>query len=232
MKQPAMISMCDKTGIMALPWAEGGYTCICVDIQHSIRATKKRNHKIERFEGGGEIHFVFGDARSWTPLHFDEQFFQRYYLAFVACFPVCTNVAGSGSQDYSNKRGRPMKDIPLLIDALSLFNSCEQIASWSGAPYMCENPVGVLPTHHRKPNHYFQPWNYGDLWTKKTCLWTGNGFIMPKFIHETEPPGVVEKIWLASPGASRQDERSETPEQFARAVFESNNKIVCQQTHQ
>lgn len=221
-----MISMCDKTGIMARPWAENGYTCICVDIQHSIRATKKSKHKVDKFEGGGEIHYVFGDARSWTPLHFDNTFFQHYYITFVACFPVCTHVAVSGSQDYSNKRGRPMKDIPLLMDALSLFNSCEQIASWSGAPYMCENPVGVIPTHHRKPDYYFQPWMYGDLWTKKTCLWTGNGFIMPKAIHEVEPPGVVEKIWLASPGDNRADERSETPEAFARAVYETN-KDAC-----
>jgi hypothetical protein len=228
MKKPVMISMCDKSGIMARPWAEAGFVCICVDIQHSIRATAKSRHKVDKFEGGGEIHYVFGDARSWTPLHFVGDFFLQYNIAFVACFPVCTHVAGSGSQDYSNKRGKPMKDIPLLMDALSLFNSCEQIASWSGAPYMCENPVGVLPTHHRKPDYYFQPWNYGDLWSKKTCLWTGNGFVMPKFIYETEPPGVVEKIWLASPGEGRADERSETPTAFARAVFESNNKLSCE----
>lgn len=215
MKQPAMISMCDKSGIMARPWAENGYTCICVDIQHSIRATKKRNHKIERFEGGGEIHYVYGDARSWKPTTFITDFFNRYYIAFVACFPVCTNMAGSGAQDWD------LKGLAMLTDGLMLFNSCEQIADWSGAPY-------CIPTHHRKADFFFHPWHYGEMYQKYTCLWTGNGFIMPEKKYVTKPDGVTQKIWMASPGAGRQDERSETPEAFARAVFESNNKIICQ----
>ena len=77
------------------PWAEAGYTTICVDIQHSIRATKKGNYTVKPYEGGGSIHFVYGDARSWTPLHFDIDFFMKYKIVFVACFPVCTNLAGS-----------------------------------------------------------------------------------------------------------------------------------------
>ena len=216
----AMISICDKTGIMARPWAENGYTCICVDIQHSIRATIKNKHKVDYFEGGGEIHYVYGDARSWKPSQFSKEFHKKYAIEFVACFPVCTNMAGSGAQDWE------LKGLAMLTDGLMLFNSCEQIADWSGAPYCVENPVGCIPTHHRKPDFYFHPWNYGDLHQKKTCLWTGNGFIMPDFIHVTKPEGVTQKIWLASPGAGRQDERSETPETFARAVYEANHKVI------
>jgi hypothetical protein len=37
---------------------------------------------------------------------------------------------------------------------------------------------------------------------------------------------VVEKIWLASPGDNRADERSETPAAFARAVFEINKQTI------
>ena len=221
----AAIFLCELTGNMARPWAENGYICICVDLQHSIRATRARKHKVERFEGGGEIHFVYGDARSWTPLHFDGKFYERYKICFVACFPVCTNLAGSGAQDYSNKKGLPMKGITMLMDGLLLFNACEQVASWSGAPYLIENPVGSIPHYHRKPDYYFQPWNWGDLYQKKTCLWTGNGFIMPKFDYVTKPEGVTQKIWLASPREGRANERSETPEGFARAVFEANSAI-------
>jgi hypothetical protein len=221
-----MISMCDKTGIMARPWAEAGYTCICVDIQHSIRATRKRKWKVEYFEGGGSIHFMYGDARSFRPADFDREFHSRYYIAFVACFPTCTNLSGSGSQDWGNGTGEPLKRIPMLMDGLMLFNACEQVAAWSGAPYCIENPVGCIPTHYRKPDYYFHPWHYGDLHPKYTCLWTGGGFIMPDKKYITKPEGVTQKIWLASPGLDRQDERSETPEAFARAVFEVNNKIV------
>jgi hypothetical protein len=224
MKRPVMISMCDKSGIMARPWAEAGYTCLCIDIQHSIRATRKKKHIIDRFEGGGEIHYLYGDGRSWKPSDFDKSFHSSYHICFVACFPVCTNLAGSGSQDWGHGKYEPPKGIPMLMDGMILFNSCEQIADWSGAPYCVENPKGCIPTHHRKPDYYFHPWHYGELYQKYTCLWTGNGFVMPEKKFITKPEGVTQKIWLAYPGLNRQDERSETPEAFARAVFEANKK--------
>lgn len=225
MKQPVMISICDRSGIMARPWAEAGYTCICIDIQHSIRATRNRKWNIEKYEGGGCIHFMYGDARSWRPADFDGSFHKNYGICFVACFPVCTNVSRSGSQDWGNNTKRPLKQIPMLMDALMLFNSCEQVAAWSGAPYCIENPTGAIPTHYRKPDYYFHPWHYGDLWQKYTCLWTGNGFIMPEKKYITMPEGVTQKIWFEGPGLDRQDLRSETPEAFARAVFEANCKV-------
>jgi len=55
--RPIMVSMCDKSGVMAQPWSEAGIDCYCVDIQHSIRR--------ERVEG--RIHYAWGDVRSWTP---------------------------------------------------------------------------------------------------------------------------------------------------------------------
>jgi len=188
-----MISMCDLTGKMAEPWAEAGYTCICVDIQHSIRATKRCAHPVKHFPSGGSIHFVWGDARSWKPSMFCKDFFNRYIIRFVACFPTCTNLAGSGSQDWQ------LKGIAMLTDGLMLFNACEQISDWSGAPYLIENPVGVVPAHHRKPDYYFQPWQFGDLYQKKTCLWSGNGFVMPEAEYIFKPEGVTQKIWLTPP---------------------------------
>jgi hypothetical protein len=110
----------------------------------------------------------------------------------------------------------------MLADALQLFDSVEVAFTFGGFPYMLENPVGRLSSHRRKPDYIFQPWQYGDLWTKKTCLWTGNGFRMPAPIHNEQPAGVTEKIWLASPSDDRADFRSETPPGFAKAVFEAN----------
>lgn len=207
-----VISLCDKTGVMMIPWAEAGYTCYCVDIQH-----KTRKDVVRLFEGGGKIIYTYGDARYWTPP-------DGCKVVFFAGFPVCTDMAGSGAQDYSNHNGRiPKKGIPQLCDGLLLFNACYFAAKWSGAPFCIENPSGVIPTHFRKSNYRFHPWNYGDMYQKLTCLWTGNGFVMPPKKYTVKPPEVTEKIWLMSPGADRQDKRSETPESFARAVFESNS---------
>lgn len=217
MRQPVMISMCDLTGNMARPWANAGFLCICVDIQHSIRATQKNGYaKVETTPMGGMIYYVYGDARSWKPTNFRKDFFKHYSIAFVACFPVCTNMAGSGARDWKTK------GLAMLCDGLMLFNSCEQIADWSGASYCIENPVGCISSHHRDPDYYFHPWYYGDLYQKKTCLWTGNGFVMPEAEYITKPEGVTQKIWLESPGEDRANIRSETPEGFCEAVFKSN----------
>jgi hypothetical protein len=223
MKQRAAIFICDESGIMALPWAENGYTCVCVDVQHPIRSTTKGTHRVLNFAGGGCIHFVYGDARSWKPTDFDMNFNLKYTIAFVACFPVCTNLAGSGAQDW------PRKGLAMLCDGLLLFNSCHQIADWSGAPYMIENPAGAIPQHHRKADYTFHPWHYGDDYQKLTCLWTGNGFVMPEKQVTVKPENVTQKIWLASPGPERQKERSKTPQGFARAVFEANGTNLLNQ---
>lgn len=213
-KVDVMISLCDRTGIMCMPWARAGYRCYAVDLQH-----KKRSDRIVKF-GDGEIVYTYGDARSWVPP-------VGVRIIFVAAFPVCTHMAGSGAQDFSNLNGRmPKKGIPSLMDGLMLFNSCYQCACWSGAPFMVENPSGVIPTHFRTADHHFQPWNYGDLYNKHTCLWTGNGFVMPTKLYTEKPEGVTDDIWLMSPGKERANNRSKTPEKFAQAVFESNCKLV------
>lgn len=158
-----MVSLCDLTGKMAEPWAEAGYECWCVDVQHSIRKPKKK----------GLINFVWGDVRTWRPP-------QGRQIIFVAAFPPCTHVSNSGSRDYVTKGGQ------MLRDALETFEACRQAAAWSGAPYMIENPTGVLSSipHIGKPNFYFDPFEYtafepADNYTKKTCIWSGNGFVMP-----------------------------------------------------
>lgn len=205
------IFLCDLSGIMAEPWAEAGYGCYCVDLQHPTRSDR-----VKKYDGGGYLVFTYGDARYWTPPAGSK-------IVFVASFPVCTNMAGSGAQDYSNLNGRiPKKGIPQLCDGLLLFNACYFAGAWSGAPFLVENPSGIIPTHFRACDYTFHPWFFGDDYQKLTCLWTGNGFVMPAKEYITKPSGITQKIWEMSPGADRQNKRSETPAGFARAVFEAN----------
>lgn len=210
MTEEIMISLCDYSGVMCEPWAEAGYTCYAVDLKHKVRKN------VIKYVGKGKIIFTYGDARYWTPPG-------NTRIVFVAGFPVCTDMAGSGSQDYSNKNRIPKKGIPQLCDGLLLFNSCYLVASWSGAPFLVENPSGVIPTHFRKCDYTFHPWQYGDNYSKLTCLWTGGGFIMPDTVVNIKPDDTTQKIWLMSPGEDRSEKRSETPKGFARAVFNANN---------
>lgn len=206
-RQPAAIFLCDLTGNMARPWAAAGYRCYCVDVQHSIRR--------DRIEGN--IHFVWGDVRSW-------RLPDGVRPIFVAAFPPCTHVAGSGSRDWATKGGN------FLRDTLEIFEACHQVAAWSGAPYCIENPVGVLSglPHIGKPQHYFHPADYAgyaadpsrEAYTKKTCLWTGNGFVMP--MPRPVAPTLGSLIIKLPPSSDRADIRSATPTGFARAVFDTN----------
>lgn len=203
----AAIFLCDLTGNMATPWAEAGIRCYCVDIQHSIRQ--------DRVEGN--IHYVWGDVRSWT-------FPKDVRPIFGAAFTDCTNVAVSGARDFAKKRGY------LLRDALEHFEAARQCFEWAGIPYMLENSVGVLSSvpHIGQPDHYFHPWHYtgwceADHYTKKTCLWTGGGFVMPERLVSKNFTGEPDdRIHKATPGDERANFRSATPMGFARAVFLAN----------
>lgn len=192
-----VISLCDRTGVAVRPWAEAGFTCWCVDVQHQMTGRQD-----------GCVGFMYGDVRSWTP--------PPGPIAFVMAFPPWTDVAVSGARHFKAKGLRK------LTDALDLFNACLMAAEWSRAPYFIENPVGVLSSHVRKPDYIFQPWQYGDNESKATCLWTGGGFVMPPPLVTERPADVRESCWRMPPSRDRGDMRSVTPAGFARAVFEAN----------
>jgi hypothetical protein len=76
-------------------------------------------------------------------------------------------------------------------------------------PYFIENPVSVISSEWRKPDFIFHPYDYGgytsretDGYSKKTCLWTGGGFEMPKKKPVTIHPKLKNKIHYMSPGAN------------------------------
>lgn len=198
--------MYDESGIMVRPWAEAGYECICVDISHRPMR-KARTETV----GAGSITYQWGDARVWVPP-------RRPAILFA--FPPCTHVSGSGAQDWK------MKGTALLRDSLEMWSAAYHAGMWAGIPFMIENPVGKFSDHMRKPDYLFHPWEYGDPWTKKTCLWIGNEFVMPPKLHTEPPAGTTQAIWLMSPGEDRDTERSKTPPAFARAVFESNHYVL------
>lgn len=196
------VSLCDYTGNMLRPWAQAGCECWAVDVQHSIRR--------DREEGG--IRYVWGDVRSWAPP-------RRPTILFA--FPPCTHLAVSGARDWNKKSW------PMLRDGMDLFHACYQAAIWSGAPYMIENPVGRLSGIHGEADHTFDPYEYGADYQKRTCLWTGQGFVMPPPFCFEKPNHCTQKIWLMPPGEDRQNLRSATPPEFAQAVFDSNKHLIC-----
>lgn len=201
----AALFLCNLTDTMPKPWADAGVLCYCVDLQHP---------KGERREGniirvGADVH------RYNPPIH-------RY--VFAAAFPSCTDVAVSGARWF---RG---KGLYALADAIGLFARCSALCEWTEAPYVLENPVSTISTYWREPDYKFDPNEYagyeggaGDTYTKKTCLWTGGGFVMPPKRELDAVHG--SRMHLLPPSDERANLRSATPAGFARAVFESNYQL-------
>lgn len=200
MTKDAIISLCDYTGIFTQPWRDAGYKAIHIDPQ--------------RDDNGTILEMI--------PVIREAVLSGR--VAFVAGFPPCTDVAVSGSRHFAAKRD---KDIHFQAKAALVAEQCRMIGEISGAPWFFENPVSVFSSIFGKPNYTFNPHDYtgycdNDNYTKKTCLWTGGGFVMPKPLRDLSLGLPDDRIHKAPPGPNRANFRSATPVGFARAVFESN----------
>lgn len=169
---------------------------MCVDVRHKGDST-------ETFPNGGSIRRIQADIRTWKP---------AFRPALVIGFPPCDDLAASGARWWERKGRRSYEDAVALADAgLAL-------AKTAGCPYAFENPVGRLVDAWGPPTMTFDPCDYGDPWTKKTLLWTGNGFHLPG----KNPIDPTEGSKMHRMSSTWKDQRSATPPGFARAVFEAN----------
>ena len=133
----------------------------------------------------------------------------------ILAAPDCTHLAGSGARWWEEKGEGPLLNGLAVVDAcLRIILVCEP-KFWA-----LENPVGRLVHYLGKPKMYFNPCDYGDPYTKKTCLW-GN------FTDPVKTPIEAKegsKLWKMYGGKSEKTKtmRSITPPGFAKAFFEAN----------
>lgn len=198
-----ILSLCDRTGNMVLPWLEAGIKCVTVDL-----SPEANPHPLRRHLQMDVMNFDWG------------QLGEPVAMAFA--FPPCTHLASSGARWFRDK------GMGKLIEALQLVEKCRKLCEEIGAPYMIENPVGTLSTYWRDPDYTFHPVHYAgyapvpedDGYSKKTCLWAGGGFVMPD--RKPGEPSLGALIHRMPPSEDRADRRSVTPLGFAYAVFAAN----------
>lgn len=131
----------------------------------------------------------------------------------ILAAPPCTHLAVSGARWWKQK-GKAA-----LEEALSIVNACVRIVRIGRPMFWClENPVGRLPRYLGKPVMYFNPCDYGDPYTKKTCLW--GKFNIPRK-NPIKPVG-KNPIHYCPPGPKRQEYRSITPAGFTQAFYKAN----------
>lgn len=102
----------------------------------------------------------------------------------IIAFPPCTFLTVTGNrwfnvERYGDKAVKRYKDRAEAIKFFMAFANadCDKIA--------IENPVGIMSSEWRKPNQIINPYQFGDPFEKKTCLWL-------KGLPELKPTNIVD----------------------------------------
>jgi hypothetical protein len=147
----------------------------------------------------------------------------------IIAFPPCTYLTVTGNrwfniERYGEKAIQRHKDRDWAASFFKAIHDsdCERIA--------IENPVGVMSTLLRKPDQIVNPFQFGDAFEKKTCLWL-KGLLPLEHTNVVEPPprtkfdsGKSMPAWYADawklPKEERAKLRSKTFPGIAKAMAE------------
>tara|TARA_Y100001951_G_scaffold97613_1_gene97493 strand:- start:464 stop:1153 length:690 start_codon:yes stop_codon:yes gene_type:complete len=217
-----ILDLCGGTGSWSKPYKENGYDVRVIDLQEWLED--------ELCYGCGDGSGVFkkhcgcldnGDIRLFKKPN------EQIYGILSA--PPCTHFSVSGAWCWEKKGKEP------LLEGLSVVDACLRIVLITKPKFwVLENPVGRLKHYIGNPKCTFQPYQYGDAYSKRTCLW--GDFNMPKPTDIVEPEMVeyttkkgetkrMSKVNWESfklPKNERARLRSMTPSGFAQAFYESN----------
>lgn len=148
---------------------------------------------------------------------------QEWSIWGILAAPPCTEFSfakhfhGKGNYKHNFKEG------------LSIVDAClRAVVLYKPQWWVLENPKGYLRWFLGEPSYVFDPWQYGDNYQKKTCLW--GDFNMPPPIILEKPDNIIKFSMLKSKDIapeqygklSRQKRRAITPPGFAKAFFEAN----------
>lgn len=227
-ERPVAVSLFDESGNMLRPWAEAGYEC----------------HMYDLIEEEREPEIVGDGILIWhRGTNLDDLRWHRHIISlqpdFLAAFAPCDDLAVSGSKHFAGKLEKDPFCQQIAVERIKLV---ERLANEVDKPWMSENPVSMAASLWRKPDHYFDPCDYGgylpeddvhprwptylpprDAYRKKTSIWSGNGFVMPPK-RPVAPVSNDNPGWkkLGGKSAKTKQIRSETPRGFGLAVCEAN----------
>ena len=199
-----ILDLCGGTGSWSKPYKENGYDVRVIDPQEWL-----------------EDDFGTGDVRLFKK--------PKEEIYGILSAPPCTHFSGSGARHWK-KKGKES-----FVEVLSAANYCLRIALITKPKFwVLENPVGRLKHYIGDAKCTFQPYEYGDAYSKRTCLW-GN-FNMPEPTNIVEPDmvefiskkGVKKKMSknyyyaFKLPKNERARLRSITSPGFAKAFYKVN----------
>ena len=102
----------------------------------------------------------------------------------IIAFPPCTYLTVTGNRWYNYEKYGD-KAIQRMLDRNDAIKFFMTIANADCDKIAIENPVGIMSTQWRKPDQIIQPYQYGDAYEKRTCLWLkGLSMLSPTKIVE------------------------------------------------
>ena len=97
----------------------------------------------------------------------------------IIAFPPCTHLCNTGQRWFIENK-KPMK---LQREAIAFFY---QFVMADCKKIVIENPMGIMSTCYRSPDQIINPYNFGEPYSKKTCLWLKG--VKPLQIKYSEKP--------------------------------------------
>jgi hypothetical protein len=82
----------------------------------------------------------------------------------ILAAPPCTEFSILNAIDVPRER-KPEEGLKLVNACIKIIELCKPVF------WVIENPTGYLREYLGKPDFNFQPWWFGDAWTKRTDLW-------------------------------------------------------------
>ena len=199
-----ILDLCGGTGSWSKPYKDNGYDVKVIDPQEWL-----------------EDDFGTGDVRLFKKPK------EKIYGILAA--PPCTHFSGSGARHWKKKGKEP------LLEGLSVVDACLRIIFINKPKFwVLENPVGRLKHYIGDAKCTFQPYEYGDAYSKRTCLWgdfkmpNPTDIVEPEMVEYTTKKGETKRMskinWdsFKLPKNERARLRSKTPQGFAKAFYEAN----------
>lgn len=162
----------------------------CEFSQIVCKAFRRRGHEafscdLLPAEGGHPEWHIQDDVRNVLR---HELCNQKPYWDMVIAFPPCTHLSSSGAVYWEQKQkdGRQREAIMFFefFLALSTHRVC------------IENPVGIMSTVYKKPDQIINPYQFGEPYRKKTCLWLKN-------LEKLIPTNIVNPVASWHSGSTR-----------------------------
>ena len=197
----------------------------CEESQTVCKAFRERGNEayscdIQAQSGGHPEWHIQGDALKAI---------ESQQWDIIIAHPPCTYLTVTGNRWYNVERygEKAIQRYRDQEEAMEFFMAmagadCERIA--------IENPVGIMSSRWRKSDQIIEPWQFGDPYEKKTCLWLkGLPKLIPTNIVEVPPrktyaSGRTMPAWYAEswrlPKAERAKLRSKTFPGIAKAMAE------------